>query len=636
MRYRPRYNFTGVQDTGLPITPSVTIKDGSRTLVKGTDYTLSYSNNVNVGTATVTVTGKGNYSGTKKASFSITTGFAISPISDQIYTGSAITPPIIVKKGSKTLVKGTDYTVAYSNNLNVGTATVTVKGKGSYTDSVSICFEITAKTISGATVSSIADQTHTGSAIEPTVTVIDGSKTLLKGTDYTVSYSNNVDVGTATITVKGKGNYTGTKKISFTIVASQENTSSDVENIIINEENFPDENFRRYLREVIDVNSNGIIDAEGNSYYELEIVIARNIDVSGRSIRSLKGIEKLPLIVSLDCSNNQITELNVSNLPIDYLNCSQNKLVSLNINGCENLDYLDATDNELNKIYIKDCPLLIEAYDNYCQYGYLDDDGVSPSIVCIGYDDSFLLHDRYTDIISESVMPSDESLIVTYKWEKVSGKWYYVGTDGSRAIGFRKIDGTWYYFNKSGMMLTGWQSINGEWYYFESTGAVRTGWKKISNKWYYFNSYGKMATLDTEIEGKYYYFGENGVMRTGWQKIDGFWYHFGSSGAADIGWKKIGKKWYYFYCNGEMYSERTLTQNRKTYYFDSSGAMVTGWKKIQSFWHYFNSSGVMQFGWQRIKNKWYYFDYYGHMVEDTTLKIDGKYYTFNRNGVWIK
>jgi hypothetical protein len=67
-------------------------------------------------------------------------------------------------------------------------------------------------------VTSIPDQTWTGSAITPTVTVKDGSTTLKSGTDYTVAYSNNVNAGDATVTITGKGNYTGTVSVKFKIV----------------------------------------------------------------------------------------------------------------------------------------------------------------------------------------------------------------------------------------------------------------------------------------------------------------------------------------------------------------------------------------------------------------------------------
>ncbi|MCR5846590.1 MAG: S-layer homology domain-containing protein [Lachnospiraceae bacterium] len=210
--------------TGSAITPAVTVRDGSKTLTKGTDYTVAYSNNTNVGTATVTVTGKGNYTGSKSTTFKIVktaknvSELTVDAISNHTYTGSAITPALTIKDGSTALVKGTDYTVSYSNNVNVGTATATITGKGNYTGTRKVTFKIVAKAISKATIDSIPDQKFTGSAITPEVTVKDGSKTLTKGTDYTVAYSNNTNVGTATVKITGKGNYTGSKSTTFKIV----------------------------------------------------------------------------------------------------------------------------------------------------------------------------------------------------------------------------------------------------------------------------------------------------------------------------------------------------------------------------------------------------------------------------------
>ena len=181
-----------------------------------------------VGTATVTITGKGNYSGSKSITFAIVSksisGVTVSSIVNQIYSGSAITPTVTVKDGGITLVNGADYTVNYSNNVKVGTATVTITGKGNYSGSKSVAFAIVSKNINGVTVSSIVNQTYNGSSITPIVTVKDGTTTLVNGTDYSVSYSNNVNVGTATLTITGKGNYSGSKNVTFTIVGKEPET----------------------------------------------------------------------------------------------------------------------------------------------------------------------------------------------------------------------------------------------------------------------------------------------------------------------------------------------------------------------------------------------------------------------------
>jgi hypothetical protein len=214
--------------TGSAIEPGVVVSDGDTTLVVGTDYTVAYANNVNVGTATATVTGTGNYSGELSEDFEITPAtlaslnFALAPIADEVFTGSAIEPGVVVSDGDTTLVVGTDYTVAYANNVNVGTATATVTGTGNYSGELSEDFEITPATLASLNfaLATIADQVFTGSAIEPGVVVSDGDTTLVVGTDYTVAYANNVNVGTATATVTGTGNYSGELSEDFEITAA--------------------------------------------------------------------------------------------------------------------------------------------------------------------------------------------------------------------------------------------------------------------------------------------------------------------------------------------------------------------------------------------------------------------------------
>ena len=130
---------------GKAKTPSVNVKVNGKTLKKDTDYTVSYSNNTKVGTAKVTITGKGNYTGSVSKTYSIKNNFkkaTVSGISTKAFTGKNITQSITVKYNGKTLKKGTDYTVSYSNNKNIGTATAKIAGKGSYTGTITKTFKI--------------------------------------------------------------------------------------------------------------------------------------------------------------------------------------------------------------------------------------------------------------------------------------------------------------------------------------------------------------------------------------------------------------------------------------------------------------------------------------------------------------
>lgn len=207
--------------TGYAICPAVTVTVDHYLLRENTDYTVSYSNNINIGTATVTITGIGKYGGTKTETFRITgpnmSAATIEAIPDQLYTGSAIRPQLTVTLNNLTLRANTDYYASYSNNWNVGTATVTVTGTGNYIGSKTVTFRIIGKDLRNASVSSIDTQRYTGDAIRPSVTVKIASVTLQRNVDYTLTYRDNIKPGTASIVINGTGSYSGSKTVTFKI-----------------------------------------------------------------------------------------------------------------------------------------------------------------------------------------------------------------------------------------------------------------------------------------------------------------------------------------------------------------------------------------------------------------------------------
>ena len=134
-----------------------------------------------------------------------------------VYDGKAKNPTVSVKVNNNTLVKDTDYTVSYKNNVNAGTASVTVTGKGSYTSSVTKTFKISPKSISKPTsVTKVSVKTYTGKQIKPSVQIKIGTKTLSANKDYSVTYGVN-KIGKGTITITGKGNYIGKFVRTFSI-----------------------------------------------------------------------------------------------------------------------------------------------------------------------------------------------------------------------------------------------------------------------------------------------------------------------------------------------------------------------------------------------------------------------------------
>ncbi len=210
-------------------TPTVTVKNASgTTLKKDTDYTVTYaSGRKSVGTYSVKVTLKGNYSGTKTLTFKInpisssTCTFKLSTTS-YTYDGKVKTPTVTVKNASgTTLTKDTHYTVTYpSGRKSAGTYSVKVALKGNYSGTKTLTFKINPQSLSKGKFSlSTTAYTYDGKVKAPTVTVKNAAGTkLTKNTHYTVTYaSGRKNVGTYKVTIKGKGNYTGTKTLTFKI-----------------------------------------------------------------------------------------------------------------------------------------------------------------------------------------------------------------------------------------------------------------------------------------------------------------------------------------------------------------------------------------------------------------------------------
>ncbi len=143
--------------------------------------------------------------------------------SEYTYDGTEKKPDVTVKDKNKELRKGTDYTIEYSNNINVGTATVTIVGKGNYEGTISKTFTIVQANVQGTNVSWLdvsleyMECVYDGTAKEPVVTLKNGSDILKNGVDYTVVYSNNVEPGTASVKICGIGAYTGTGNLKFAI-----------------------------------------------------------------------------------------------------------------------------------------------------------------------------------------------------------------------------------------------------------------------------------------------------------------------------------------------------------------------------------------------------------------------------------
>jgi uncharacterized repeat protein (TIGR02543 family) len=228
--------LAAVDYTGAAITQSPVVKVGKDTLQEGEHYEISYSNNVDAGTATVTVTGKGSYYGTKKATFKIKPISTLNKVTFKLsatsvsYTGQPYELgkgiEVTADFGSNKLEQGKDYTCTYAKNMDAGTATIVFTGKGGYAGTVKKTFKIVAADISKQGVAYLDEEGNAKAdasyefvqgGVKPSVEVKYNGQTLTAGKDYTIAYTDNLAKGTANITIKGKKNFKGIISDKFTI-----------------------------------------------------------------------------------------------------------------------------------------------------------------------------------------------------------------------------------------------------------------------------------------------------------------------------------------------------------------------------------------------------------------------------------
>lgn len=160
--------------TGKEWKPEVTVSFNSATLTAGNDYTVSYENNINAGTAKIIITGIGDhFTGSTEKTFTINSaeisGCTFAPIADVTYNTKAHTPEVTVAISGRTLEADKDYTVSYASNVNAGTATVTVTGKGNFTGSANTTFTIAKAdlNLSVYTISSLCTETEVKTSTLP-------------------------------------------------------------------------------------------------------------------------------------------------------------------------------------------------------------------------------------------------------------------------------------------------------------------------------------------------------------------------------------------------------------------------------------------------------------------------------------
>jgi len=218
--------------TGAAHAPEPTVHDGDTLLVKDTHYTLAHTDNTNAVTATVTVTGIGNYTGAQGSEFEIEAKtLVVTPTADQSKTFGAADPAYAYGHAGAVAGETPAFAGALSRASGEDVGTYAIQAgtlvladntpflaanyELAVTDTVT--FAVTAKDAATFTVGTVGPFEYTGAAHTPEPTVHDGTTLLVKDTHYTLAHADNTNAVTATVTVTGIGNYTGTQDEEFEI-----------------------------------------------------------------------------------------------------------------------------------------------------------------------------------------------------------------------------------------------------------------------------------------------------------------------------------------------------------------------------------------------------------------------------------
>ena len=277
-------------------------------LIQGTDYTAVYTKNVNAGTATVTATGKGIYTGTVKKTFKITPRLYEEhknefrfDVSDAVYSKGGAIPEVHVFWNDNELKTGTDYTLKYTNNKKVTDEsvsrwpTVTITFKGNFKGAVTKDFFIDPKPLDQITITS-KDKVYSAKAnawkSAPVLKDTDG-KTLKAGTDYekTITYTTVdgdelpavVEADTLVkVTVTGKGNYTGTAETFYRILE----TGKDISKLTFKIAN------KEYTGSPVTLNDNDILSIKSGKN-ELDLKLGTDYEIVRYTNNVKKGTAKV-------------------------------------------------------------------------------------------------------------------------------------------------------------------------------------------------------------------------------------------------------------------------------------------------------------------------------------------------------
>ena len=288
-------------------TPKVSVKFENKELEEGKDYSVAYSDHIEMGTANVMVSGIGSFKGTVGKSFSIYK-YNLKDVkveadkTSYIYDGTSHTPVITATYNEKVLKADTDYKLTIKNEIEAGQYIAVIEGIGQYTGTRELEYVIEPIVIDDADVR-LKDTifTYDGSPKKPTTTVALAGKTLVENQDYKLSYKNNIDEGTAYAVIEGINNYSGHIEVSFKILAYQ----SGMDAVYKEDDTLMDDD---YVYHIIDVDSKEVEFTAPADNKETEVVVPATITTANGDVFTVTSIGEKAFY-----KNTKIKKLTVAN-----------------------------------------------------------------------------------------------------------------------------------------------------------------------------------------------------------------------------------------------------------------------------------------------------------------------------------
>ena len=475
------------------------------------------------------------------------------------YDGTEKKPSVVVKAGDS-VVSNDQLNVVYENNVNAGTATVTVTAKedGMYFGSLSAQFTILPSEITDVTLET-EEVTYNANEQKPAVKEVKAGNIVVPESAFDVAYSNNKNCGNATVTITAKenGNFTGSVEKSFTISPARITLIVLDENVFVYDGTWHEPSFKVYAG-AIEVPALAYTKAYTNN---LNATASASVKVSMNDGQNFTGeLTKYFTILPAPLKSMTLS-------PTSYNYDGKQKSPTVTVKNASGKTLVDGTDYNLST----------------------PDDRTNAG----SYKYTATGKGNYTGSVSATMT------IVKNGWVKEDGKWYYYDNGTAVTNKWQKDSKGWVYLGTDGAMVTNkWVKDSKGWCYVGEDGyAVTNKWQKDSKGWCYLGADARMVTNDwvADSKGMCYMDSDGYAVSSTWKKIDGTWY-----------------------------------------YFDADTHMVTNkWIKDSKGWCYMDADGyAIANQWKQIGGKWYYFDGNARMVTGTQV-INGKTYKFDSNGVWI-